>query len=489
MDPAEVVITEIIANSLDAGATQISVDYDPKVKKLVIADNGKGMGANQFDEYHDFAAGLKTRGTGIGFAGVGAKVSFNVAAKVVTHTKSVNFSGGSNWYLNLDNDLVWEDVETDILNNNGTRVEITFNSEAEIPYSSTEDLTRLLKVHFLPLFDSTFLDLYGYLKAYSPSIRFSVNGEIIKPVSVIKEFCLEHVKEFYPERNGKKVGFGIFGLAPEDYPLGINHCGVLICAYGKVIKTELFNQFPGIYTSRLFGLVEIPELVEFLTTSKTDFIKSKKTHKSFESYYGPLRNDFKAWLKELGLQENEVENSSETVKIERELKKILDDIPELSDFLGFRHPKKILQISSNGSTPATLQEGNNTTSPIGGEGNNGGSDPPVDTGDNPGNAPVPDSDSTQNNATPISRTSKKGPKVMFSSRPDRTDMAWVEANNIVINTSHSSYTKISSNNIARKLYYLFSIASAVQKFINTETGNETPDFTFIDRMMFAWGKK
>jgi signal transduction histidine kinase len=102
-DIAEVVLIELIANSLDAGATSIKIDFSPHDKSLVVEDNGSGMNSNAFDQYHDFAAGLKTRGTGIGFAGVGAKISFNIADRVITETRSKTFSGGSNWYLQSKN--------------------------------------------------------------------------------------------------------------------------------------------------------------------------------------------------------------------------------------------------------------------------------------------------------------------------------------------------------------------------------------------------
>lgn len=82
----EVVVVELIANSLDARADRISLDYDSSTNVLVVTDNGRGMDSGQFEQYHDFAAGLKTRGSGIGFAGVGAKISFNVADRVITET-------------------------------------------------------------------------------------------------------------------------------------------------------------------------------------------------------------------------------------------------------------------------------------------------------------------------------------------------------------------------------------------------------------------
>ena len=150
---AEVVVVELVANALDAGATTISIGYDPDSGMLTLTDNGNGMSTAQFDEYHDFAAGLKTRGESIGFAGVGAKISFNVADRVVTETRSSSFEGASNWYLESKKRLVWEDVLPVHLHGTGTRVQVQFRSDAVPPYSTTGDLIRLLRRHYLPLFD------------------------------------------------------------------------------------------------------------------------------------------------------------------------------------------------------------------------------------------------------------------------------------------------------------------------------------------------
>ena len=114
-DVDEVVLVELIANSLDAKPTRISIDFDQNKRSLVVTDNGKGMTGEDFEQYHDFAAGLKTRGSGIGFAGVGAKISFNIATRVVTETHSKSFWGSSNWYLQSKKKLIWENVQPDHL--------------------------------------------------------------------------------------------------------------------------------------------------------------------------------------------------------------------------------------------------------------------------------------------------------------------------------------------------------------------------------------
>lgn len=73
------VLTELVANALGARASEISIDWDSEEDILTVKDSGKGMDSDAFAQYHDFAAELKSRGGGLGFAGVGAKISFNIA--------------------------------------------------------------------------------------------------------------------------------------------------------------------------------------------------------------------------------------------------------------------------------------------------------------------------------------------------------------------------------------------------------------------------
>ena len=272
----EVVVVELVANALDAGATRISVDFDPQRKTLVVADNGNGMSASSFDEYHDFAAGLKRRGETIGFAGVGAKISFNVADRVLTETRSQGFHGGSNWHLQSKKRLVWEDWEPSHLQGKGTWVQVSFRQGEKLPYSSQADIVELLRRHYLPLFDGEFLELYDRMGVYSKTLRLHVNGAVIEPGDTASGAGMQHVRKFLPKAGGKRIGLGILGLASSDYPLGEDRCGLLLCTRGKVVKADLFNQFPGALGPRIFGLVEIPGFADFLTTAKTDFARRLK---------------------------------------------------------------------------------------------------------------------------------------------------------------------------------------------------------------------
>lgn len=482
----DVVVVELVANALDAGASRISIDYHAHDHTLVVQDNGEGMDASQFDEYHNFAAGLKTRGTGIGFAGVGAKISFNIADRVITETRSEHFSAGSNWYLHSRKRLLWEDIEPTQLEGHGTRVEVRFRIDEVPSYSTTHDLAALLRRHYLPLLDSKFLALYARLGncAYTPDFRFVVNGDVIKPGRVTTDFSLDDVKEFYPRRGRKLFGYGVLGVAEKEYPIAPDVCGVLLCTHGKVIKADLFNQFPSSLGSRIFGVVEVPEFVKFVTTAKTDFTRKGKV-REFERLYGPIREEFKAWLEEIGAEPIEIAGTDEARKLERELKKIVEDIPELAEFFGFRGRKRVLAGSDDGDVRALSQEGVQETFPVG-KGTRGREPGPVDVGEQAGEALVENAQGPER-ARPISRTARRGPRIAFAEVPDRMDLAWVEGNRVVVNTGHPCYARERSNARARRLHCLFAIGSAIQRFLGSES--DTPDLMFVDRMMGAWGRK
>lgn len=483
-DVGIVVLVELVANALDSKATLINIDYSPQEKSLVVMDNGAGMTQDEFDQYHDFAAALKTRGMGIGFAGVGAKISFNIASQVITQTRSSSFAGGSNWYLESKKRLIWEDMPPCHLNNYGTRVNVLFRKDMSLPFDGANSIIALLRQHYLPLFDKRFLRLYSDLEYYDDNLRFVVNGRYLEPVDIVSAYHLGNVHAFYPTSGNKRIGYGVFGLSSREYPMGENLCGVLLCTHGKVIRADLFNQFPSEVGPRIMGLVEIPNFIHFLTSSKTDFIKRKRL-REFEKLYDPIRQEFRNWLKELGVQSSEITAGDEAAKLEREIRRLVEDVPELGEFFGFRMPKPVLQQQSAGDTLADVHEGAELTLPIG-EGESQGGEGPLDVGNGPGEALVGKSEEGSTRARPISRTGRRGPKIAFNESPDRVELAWVDGNNIVINSGHPAYRRVISNATANRLHCIYAVANAVQRFLFS---GQAEDLMFSDRMMSAWGKK
>ena len=71
---AETILTEIIANSLDSGASRITITVDPAPSTLTVVGNESGMQRKSMRQYHDIAASTRIRGQSIGFAGIGIKL-------------------------------------------------------------------------------------------------------------------------------------------------------------------------------------------------------------------------------------------------------------------------------------------------------------------------------------------------------------------------------------------------------------------------------
>ena len=68
----ETILTEVVANALDSGATRISMLTSSTDATFTIIDDGRGMQRRDIARYHDVAASTKRRGEGTG-ASVGER--------------------------------------------------------------------------------------------------------------------------------------------------------------------------------------------------------------------------------------------------------------------------------------------------------------------------------------------------------------------------------------------------------------------------------
>src|SRR6266851_4031871 len=107
----EAILTELVANALDSGASEIRFSASPKQKTLTVLDNGKGMTPPQLDRYHDIAATTKERGKGIGFAGLGAKLALLIADAVITETRAGMSTNATHWRLEGNSRAPWQLIE------------------------------------------------------------------------------------------------------------------------------------------------------------------------------------------------------------------------------------------------------------------------------------------------------------------------------------------------------------------------------------------
>ena len=328
--PFDVVIAELVANSLDSSAKSISIEWDNDACVLTVTDDGEGMTEQQFEEYHDLAAELKSRGTGIGFAGIGAKVSFNIAGRVITETRCSGSAYGSEWGWSDTDSLVWRDTDPGRLSGNGTRVEVHFDRTHLPPTVDTKYLISVLRSHFLPLFISEFARSYERSGIYPACPKLVVNGMPIPQGGLNEVMGVSQSERFPVKKGGRSVGLGAIGLA-EDGTANIES-GILLCTHGKVIKSEMFGLQTGPLGAGLTGIVEVPDLVKFVTTNKSDLKGGRGGHRELEELLHPVREKVKEFLAKHGVAQVEKKQNKLSANLERELTKMVKSLPELQDF-------------------------------------------------------------------------------------------------------------------------------------------------------------
>lgn len=104
----ETILTEMVANSLDSGAGTIRLVTDPVEARLTVVDDGSGMQRRDLSRYHDIAASTKTRGEGIGFAGVGIKLGLLLCEDVLTESRRGRTHVATRWQLASRHRAPWK---------------------------------------------------------------------------------------------------------------------------------------------------------------------------------------------------------------------------------------------------------------------------------------------------------------------------------------------------------------------------------------------
>ncbi len=170
----ETILSEIVANSLDSGATSIRVLTEPSEKTVVVVDDGCGMSRRELARYHDLAASSKTRGEGIGFAGVGIKLGLLVAEGVLTESRRGPVHVASRWHLASRHKAPWQWVAPPgWVGERGTAVGLQLRNPLS-PLLDAGYVESCLRAHFEPLFEPAFDAILA--ERYPAGVAFHVNG-------------------------------------------------------------------------------------------------------------------------------------------------------------------------------------------------------------------------------------------------------------------------------------------------------------------------
>ncbi len=264
----ETILTEIVANALDSGATQITFESDLTLSTLTTVDNGSGMRRRELARYHDIAATTKTRGQGIGFAGVGIKLGLLICEEVLTETRRGKSHVATSWRMASRYRAPWKWVPAPGLTfEQGTAVRLKVHNTLS-PLLDSGFLEASIRRHYQPLLDPRFDE---FLTSHYPKrVAININGRRLEKQSW--EATNQGPLEIRLMRKRKPSAFGY--LIREEVPLPEERRGLSISTYGKVIRRGW--DWLGLTPSdpeRVGGLIEVPELAACLTLNKGDFIR------------------------------------------------------------------------------------------------------------------------------------------------------------------------------------------------------------------------
>lgn len=376
----EVILTELIANALDSKATRLDFTVNANERFLRCTDNGSGMKRAALKEYHNIAASEKVRGQGIGFAGVGAKLSLLLAERVVTESKGGRGSrAATEWRLINPYRAPWKFVPTtdSVPSSRGTSITLYF-SDDQPHLLKKEFVTDTVIKHFYPL-------LHEYLSqeilryVYRKGVEITVNGELLSLSE--DEQRIDNGFKVYLGKGARPVGAGFLtkkvleqgwlarlaGKAPSERHIS---SGLSVSTYGKVIKTGW--EWVGIMpksADTLCGIVEIPALSEVLTTNKSDFLTDAAHLRKFYRLRKAVQQAIMPVLRSLGeFAEGEKQSAAKNIKpLERQIETALEglspEFPELETLLGSRRGN-ILGAASARAEKGPLQESESEASGV-----------------------------------------------------------------------------------------------------------------------------
>lgn len=265
----ETILTEVMANALDSGASVISFAADPALSAMIVVDNGSGMQRRELARYHDIAASTKTRGEGIGFAGVGIKLGLLVCDEVLTETRRGKNHVASSWHMASRHRAPWRWLPAPgLVAEHGTAVRLTVRNKLS-PLLDGGFLEGALRRHFQTLLDPNFDEFLA--AKYPKGITIIVNGRRLERRRA--PLVMQAPVEIRLARRRKPSAVGY--LFRQDHALSEDRRGLAISTYGKVIRRgwDWMGMTPTA-PERTGGLIEVPELAACLTLNKGDFIRT-----------------------------------------------------------------------------------------------------------------------------------------------------------------------------------------------------------------------
>jgi len=315
----ETILTEVVANALDSGATRIRLLAHPADATLTIVDDGRGMHRRELARYHDVAASTKARGEGIGFAGVGIKLGLLLSREVVTESRRGAAHVATRWHLASRHRAPWKWIPPPGLTaSRGTAVRLTLTNQLS-PLLDAGYLEEILRKHFEPLLDPAFDELLR--RHYRDGVALEIDGRELPGADMPDTERAPISIRLGRRRTPSATGF-LERHVPADRE------GIAISTFGKVIKRgwDWLGVAPPAH-AHIGGLIEVPELAACLTLSKNDFIRTGTRGASYLAYRKAIQEVVSRQLAAWG-DARDAEARPRTGRLERDLERVLEDLTQ-----------------------------------------------------------------------------------------------------------------------------------------------------------------
>ncbi len=457
----ETILSEVVANALDSGARSIRVLADAGERTVVVVDDGSGMSRRQLTRYHDLASTSKTRGEGIGFAGVGIKLGLLIAEAVLTEARRGSTHVATRWHLASRQKAPWQWVPPPgWVAERGTAVGLHLRNPLS-PLLDPGYLEGTLRRHYEPFFDPVFEEMLA--PHYPRGVSFAVNGRPLERAgSGSGGERAPLIVKLPRKRKASALGY----LERATVPLPEDRQGIAVSTLGKVIRRGW--EWAGLSPSSpelMGGLIEAPGLATALTLNKGDFVRAGRRGVTYLAYRKAIQAAVHTQLTTWGEAREREDRARRRVTrpIERDLEGVLVDLaeefPALSALVEQRaggqkrlptgsSARGTEGASSSASGPEEAARSgpereapDHRGDPAGGpeEGGAGG-------GPSPAEAPTPP---VATGTLPPVVAGARGPRrptryglaIEFEERPDSPEVGRLVASSVLVNTAHPAYRR------------------------------------------------
>jgi hypothetical protein len=501
----DTILTEIVANALDSGASRIQLRVSAPEATFTVIDDGRGMQRRQLARYHDVAASTKSRGEGIGFAGVGIKLGLLIAREVLTETRRGAAHVATRWHLGSRHRAPWKWIPPPGLTaGRGTAVQLALTNPLS-PLLDAGYVEEALRRHFAPLLDETFASILA--RPYPHGVMFEVDGRRVRAAASPARETVPVEIRLGRRRTPSAGGY----VALHDHSLPDDAQGIAISTYGKIIKRgwEWLGVTPAI-PDRISGIVEIPDLAACLTLNKSDVFRTGPRAAAYLAYRKALQEVVSRQLAVWGDAPGTPDARPRTQRLERDIERVLDDLagdfPLLNSLIERRAGgQKQLPLPGRGNdlVPGRLfakttgilaepaEDGASGSTGEGAPGQQAGPggpppdpQPPQGDGDRPGPGEPPGEPpiGTFGNARGSRRAARSALVLRFEARPDDPELGRLLDSTIWINEAQPAYVRaVESRSIG------YHIALAVALALAPLTVGPTGEHAFVTQFLAQWG--